>query len=1115
MISKKVIFFILLCIAVVAIGVVLVLRQKEKLTLPPSVTPSVTPPVPLRYSVYYANWSQFWPGGPTDSSGVVNSPATMDLTNVDTIIYGVVMFGVMGNPLLQCYQSGLFCVTSNCAFYPSYSWGQTMLKDLENLPRELFGALATNPLKFLGEATVSIALSTTGLEEGADMIDAVAVEAQRAAKRTALSTIQYEDRNSTPLSQDALNLALVGTGVKAPNYSSIIIDAVSASGDGVFNAEMAESIANGTAAPPNPPVFIDSNTFLTFPMYPSYCFTGCENPRPEPTFGEELGSAFTAGLDTIGPCGKFYCCKNGRISDPDCFTQLKSVANGRKLIASYGGWTWTHGGAQFSDISKQMFVNMVSSRQTRAEFIAGSYSILSMWGFQGADFDWEYPGSTGAGGSASDFYNLACFFSEFHSAYPEFHLSMQCSGFLSSDARYASIPWPSGNIKLDTMQNTADYFAWINLMLNNGLTSVNFMAYDFYVAGGQDWVMPSTPLYSPTNPNPAIIGTDLSYNIFVPTPTTGTTESFTQNPPIMYSKSYHVVSGDTPDVIVAKLNAANYNCTYSDLLAANPKVNWSTLQIGNNLRLPGSGIASCGTYKVKSGDSAYSIGAANGGVSWQLIQLANQQIDWSNLQAGSLIYIPCVGNAYQPTPPPPAVFSTYTVVSGDTSTIIAQKLNCAQADLILANPQIIWNSLQIGAVLNIPGTGNPVCQIYTVTTGDSGYSISNMFKCTLAQLDAVNPLTNWNAITQGQMINIPCIVTPKGTYPGTETCPQYIVQAGQSYSSIESNYAYIENMYQPLGVTLPAIHLQPMNPTIPATQLQPGDLINVPPFAGRCSAPYYAVPGDTYDSIAAMFGVTTAQLKTVNSITSSSATSPTIDSTGLPTYPTQPQLIIPYNAVPEPVVIAPAPVKGLYPDFRTPGLNGAIEPTVGYSIVGALEAMKAEMGANISRVHLGLAFYGRSYANVNFMGLTGQALVDNIIGLPAGGAAPAGPYTSESGVLSYYEIFAGYSTTGYNAKYGVNVAYDIDKAQAVIYDGAEAIAAKMAIAKSYGLGGVMTFTPSQDNFGDFATRGYNPVGGNIFDNLFNPVGNIFDNLFNSSGTSNKIPTLAKVVQTNL
>ena len=920
MISKKVIFFSLLCIAILAIGVVLVLRQKEKLTLTPPVPP------PLRYSVYYANWAQFWPGGPTDSMGIVNSPATMDLTNVDTIIYGVVMFGVMGNPLLQCYQSGGSCVTSNCFFYPP-NWVQPVVTNVESIGKNIWGDFSQNILTDIDNAVV--------------------------------------------------NGTLFGTGQQKIDIETALTSTVTAGTDYANKLQMA--INNGTPHPPNPTVFIDSGTLMTFPTYPSYCFTGCENPP------------------IAGTCGIKSCCSNGRISDPDCFAQLNSIAgtlvgNSPKLIASYGGWTWTNGGAQFSDISQPMFTNMVSSRQTRAEFIAGSYNLLSIWGFQGADFDWEYPGSTGAGGSASDFYNLACFFSEFHSAYPEFHLSMQCSGFLSSDARYASIPWPSGNIKLDTMQNTADYFAWINLMLNNGLTSVNFMAYDFYVAGGQDWVMPSTPLYSPTNPNPSIIGTDLSYEIFVPTPTTGATESFTQNPPIKYVTAYNIVSGDIPTVIAAKLY-----CNYLDLLAANPNVNWSTLQIGSQIRIPGSGIAICGTYKVKAGDSASVIGDANGGISSGWIKISNPQINWTTLPLGAVVNIPCVGNSYQPTPLPPAVFSTYTVVSGDSAWAIANNYKSTVDDLKLANPQANMNNLAIGQILNIPGTSQPVCKIYTVANGDTLSTISLDFGCTIAQLSAINPQANMNNLAIGQPLNIPCVVAP----------------------------------------VTPAV--APVTPTVaPVTPtVQPST--------------YTVVSGDTSAKIASKLKCAQSDLSLAN---------PTVIWNNL-----QIGQILNIPLAPAPVVITPAPVGGVYPDFRTLGNIKATEPTVGYSIVGSLEAMKSAMGANISRVHLGLAFYGRSYANVNFMGLTGQALVDNIIGLPSGGAAPAGPYTSASGVLSYYEIFGGYSTTGYNAKYGVNVAYDIDQAQAVIYDGPEAIAAKMAIAKSYGLAGVMTFTPSQDNFG--------------------------------------------------
>lgn len=98
--------------------------------------------------------------------------------------------------------------------------------------------------------------------------------------------------------------------------------------------------------------------------------------------------------------------------------------------------------------------------------------------------------------------------------------------------------------------------------------------------------------------------------------------------------------------------------------------------------------------------------------------------------------------------------STYKVVSGDTGNTIAQKLGITFAQLQTANPGVNWNNLQIGQVLQVPGSGSSTTT-YKVVSGDTGDTIAQKFGITFSQLQAVNPGVNWNNLSIGQILNVP------------------------------------------------------------------------------------------------------------------------------------------------------------------------------------------------------------------------------------------------------------------------------------------------------------------------------------------------------------------------
>lgn len=94
----------------------------------------------------------------------------------------------------------------------------------------------------------------------------------------------------------------------------------------------------------------------------------------------------------------------------------------------------------------------------------------------------------------------------------------------------------------------------------------------------------------------------------------------------------------------------------------------------------------------------------------------------------------------------------YTVRPGDTLSSVAARHSLTLGQLSAANPQLRNpNALQVGQVLNIPGT-----QTHTVLRGESLSSIAGRYRVSLQALLAANPGTSVNrAIVPGQRLSIP------------------------------------------------------------------------------------------------------------------------------------------------------------------------------------------------------------------------------------------------------------------------------------------------------------------------------------------------------------------------
>lgn len=76
---------------------------------------------------------------------------------------------------------------------------------------------------------------------------------------------------------------------------------------------------------------------------------------------------------------------------------LKKQNPNLKVSIALGGWTFNDPGP-----FQHVFGDMVSSAANRKLFIDNLLGFLSQYGFDGVDFDWEYPGADDRGGNQDD-----------------------------------------------------------------------------------------------------------------------------------------------------------------------------------------------------------------------------------------------------------------------------------------------------------------------------------------------------------------------------------------------------------------------------------------------------------------------------------------------------------------------------------------------------------------------------------------------------------------------------------------------------------------------------------------------------------------------------------------
>jgi len=122
---------------------------------------------------------------------------------------------------------------------------------------------------------------------------------------------------------------------------------------------------------------------------------------------------------------------------------------------------------------------MAASVTARQNFVQQSLKFMAVFGFDGLDIDWEYPGFTANGCNAGDTVNFISLMQELRQAINTFNSTLLLT---------ATTPAFEANAEpmaLDKVQNSVDFF--------------NLMAYDYYGAGWSTVSGENAPLYGQQN----------------------------------------------------------------------------------------------------------------------------------------------------------------------------------------------------------------------------------------------------------------------------------------------------------------------------------------------------------------------------------------------------------------------------------------------------------------------------------------------------------------------------------------------------------------------------------------------------------------------------------------
>ena len=263
--------------------------------------------------------------------------------------------------------------------------------------------------------------------------------------------------------------------------------------------------------------------------------------------------------------------------------------------------------------------------------------------------------------------------------------------------------------------------------------------------------------------------------------------------------------------------------------------------IGVEYTEPGQTQPGNNLYTVKKGDTLYSI-ANRFNTTVQALKTLNN-LTSNTLTIGQILKIPTTDNNL-----PEESTDEYTVQSGDSLYLIAQKFNTTVNDLIEYN-QLATTIIQPGQVLKIPKVTSTNI-VYTVKKGDTLYSIANNYGVSVDAIKKLNNLTS-NTLSIDQQLYI-----PKDSVVEETDFVVYEVKPGDTLYSIAKKYN-----------TTPEAIKNYNNLT--SNLLTINQVLQIPVEGVSTENVIYTVKkGDSLYQIANNFGVSVAEIMNLNNLTS-------------------------------------------------------------------------------------------------------------------------------------------------------------------------------------------------------------------------------------------------------
>ena len=198
---------------------------------------------------------------------------------------------------------------------------------------------------------------------------------------------------------------------------------------------------------------------------------------------------------------------------------------------------------------------------------------------------------------------------------------------------------------------------------------------------------------------------------------------------------------------------------------------------------------------------------------------------------------------------------TYTVSKGDSLWSISKKFNITVEELKAAN-NLSSNLLNIGQKLVIPTKEEePIpgeYTVYIVKSGDNLYSIANKYDITVNDLIEYNNLSG-TTLSIGQQLFIPVVSEDESQYD------TYTVKSGDSLYQIANRYNTTANELMNINNLSTNVLSIGQKILVPKTSVQP-------PIGNEIT--YTVKSGDSLYQIANRYGISVNELKNYNNLTS-------------------------------------------------------------------------------------------------------------------------------------------------------------------------------------------------------------------------------------------------------